>query len=247
MEPLRICAEQPPLTGDPSGLDCVYLDSGGNGVESIDHNSDIGECQQNNGFWAYGWVGGNNWVKTNPNSDEVTIDSFLNGQMDWTKATQQWSWGAFPYSSFAPPGDNSTSLASWTLSFTNSFLTFSGGPGNIPTCAEQTLKSMGNELLFGSASGATVSAETTLKAASIKQAARAATYAAAQPNSLGGTGLICPRCSSVFRSMMSKAEVLGEASEALPLAEVSIAAGKSIPEVGEQAREGTCAAAFPIF
>jgi len=54
-------------------------------------------------------------------------------------------------------------------------------------------------------------------------------------------------CSSTFRSMMSKSEVLGEAAEGVALVDVSYAAGKSIPDVSAQARAGTCAAAFPVF
>lgn len=48
-------------------------------------------------------------------------------------------------------------------------------------------------------------------------------------------------------SMISKAEFLGEASEAVPLAEVSHAAVSSVPEVTSQARNGDCSAAFPVF
>ena len=47
--------------------------------------------------------------------------------------------------------------------------------------------------------------------------------------------------------MMTKAEVLGELSEAVPLIETSFAAGNSIPEVSAQARSGECAAALPVF
>lgn len=46
---------------------------------------------------------------------------------------------------------------------------------------------------------------------------------------------------------MSKAEFLGDLSEAVPLIDTSLDAGKSIPGVSEQARNGECAAAFPIF
>jgi len=46
---------------------------------------------------------------------------------------------------------------------------------------------------------------------------------------------------------MSKAEFLGDISEAVPLIDTSVAAGKSIPEVSAQARNGECAAAFPIL
>jgi RHS repeat-associated protein len=42
-----------PLTlTDPYGLDCVYLNDGGNGVESIDRNSSAGECGDNGGYWV---------------------------------------------------------------------------------------------------------------------------------------------------------------------------------------------------
>lgn len=46
---------------------------------------------------------------------------------------------------------------------------------------------------------------------------------------------------------MSKAKFFGEASEALPVLEAGYAGAKSIPEMKEQARNGECAAAFPIF
>lgn len=43
------------------------------------------------------------------------------------------------------------------------------------------------------------------------------------------------------------AEVLGDASEIVPLVETSVAPTKSIPDVSGQARNGECAAAFPVF
>lgn len=134
---------------------------------------------------------------------------------------------------------------SWAWAFTMSFFTFAGGPGNKPTCAGQTLRDIRDELTgdFFKAQAA----EQTLKTAGTAQAARAMKYAASRPNSLGGTGLICARCSSVFRSMIGKAEFLGEASEALPVLEAGYAAGKSIPGVSAQARNGECAAALPVF
>jgi RHS repeat-associated protein len=41
---------------DPTGLDCVYLNDAGTGVESVDpeRDTDIGECQSNGGFYATG-------------------------------------------------------------------------------------------------------------------------------------------------------------------------------------------------
>ncbi|MGC2330289.1 MAG: RHS repeat-associated core domain-containing protein [Candidatus Acidiferrales bacterium] len=42
-----------PLTlTDPYGLDCAYLNDAGNGIESIDQNSNAGECGENGGYWV---------------------------------------------------------------------------------------------------------------------------------------------------------------------------------------------------
>jgi RHS repeat-associated protein len=39
---------------DPDGYDCVYLNNAGNGVESVDQQSDSGECGTNGGYWVDG-------------------------------------------------------------------------------------------------------------------------------------------------------------------------------------------------
>ena len=81
---------------DPLGLDCTYLNNGGNGVDSIDHSSNIGECQQNGGYWANGWVANSSWVQTNPYNNNALIYSPLdNGQMGLSLASQTWTQGAF--------------------------------------------------------------------------------------------------------------------------------------------------------
>ncbi len=65
MQTLRICKvsistatlKNNPLTNvDPTGLDCVYFNDAGNGIESDDHNSNSGECGQNGGDWVNGTV-----------------------------------------------------------------------------------------------------------------------------------------------------------------------------------------------
>jgi RHS repeat-associated protein len=45
---------------DPDGLDCVYATDDGKGVESIDHNSNSGECGDHGGTWVPGNVNENN-------------------------------------------------------------------------------------------------------------------------------------------------------------------------------------------
>jgi RHS repeat-associated protein len=67
---------------DPTGLDCVYANDAGNGVESIDHSSNSGECGQNGGSWAPGYVN-ENWVKFNDSTQQFQAVS-LNGTVDYT-------------------------------------------------------------------------------------------------------------------------------------------------------------------
>ena len=83
-----------PLTNtDPTGLDCVYLDNTGFGVDTdpdnsgnpnggngIDHHSSQGECNGTGGYWAPGYVANANSVTTYSNSDLVGIDSIVNNQ-----------------------------------------------------------------------------------------------------------------------------------------------------------------------
>jgi RHS repeat-associated protein len=47
-------ANRPLSYVDPSGLDCIYFNDAGNGVEWIDSNSNGGECNQNGGDWVNG-------------------------------------------------------------------------------------------------------------------------------------------------------------------------------------------------
>jgi RHS repeat-associated protein len=41
---------------DPTGLDCAYLNDAGDGIESSDRNSGIGECNSNGGYYVSGQV-----------------------------------------------------------------------------------------------------------------------------------------------------------------------------------------------
>ncbi len=50
-------AQNNPLTNvDPTGLDCVYYNDAGSGVESIDRNSSSGECGSNGGDYVNGRI-----------------------------------------------------------------------------------------------------------------------------------------------------------------------------------------------
>jgi hypothetical protein len=64
-----------PLTNvDPTGLDCVYFNNEGNGVESVDHNSNSGECGQNGGDWVNGHTEADQ-VQYNKSDDTFSIRS----------------------------------------------------------------------------------------------------------------------------------------------------------------------------
>src|SRR5579884_3161650 len=63
---------------DPLGLDCVYLNNAGNGIESVDQQSNAGECAQNGGAWANGTV---NNVQFDPNSNGVLL-GYWTGNVD---------------------------------------------------------------------------------------------------------------------------------------------------------------------
>jgi RHS repeat-associated protein len=63
---------------DPLGLDCVYLNNAGNGIEWVDQNSNAGECAQNGGAWANGTV---NNVQFDPNSNDVLL-GYWTGNVD---------------------------------------------------------------------------------------------------------------------------------------------------------------------
>jgi len=75
---------------DPTGLDCVYLNDAGTGVDrdangnvtGIDHHSNSGECAENGGYWAPGNVNekDSSAVQTSSDSDMIAIKSTTQGQ-----------------------------------------------------------------------------------------------------------------------------------------------------------------------
>jgi RHS repeat-associated protein len=76
-------ARNNPLSNvDPTGLDCVYANDAGNGVESIDHSSNSGECGSNGGSWVPGYAN-ENWAKFNDKTQQFQVAS-LNGTVDYT-------------------------------------------------------------------------------------------------------------------------------------------------------------------
>ena len=63
---------------DIKGLDCVYMDNNDTSIESVDHNSNSGECWQNGGYWADGFVpNDNSWINVNSDTGQILIYSVL--------------------------------------------------------------------------------------------------------------------------------------------------------------------------
>jgi hypothetical protein len=64
-----------PLTNtDPTGLDCVYFNDAGDAAESIDQNSNSGECGSNGGDWVNGSTSASQ-IQYNANNDTFNIQS----------------------------------------------------------------------------------------------------------------------------------------------------------------------------
>ena len=59
---------------DPTGLDCVYFNDAGNAAESVDHNSNSGECGANGGDWVNGTTSASQ-VQYNASNDTFNIQS----------------------------------------------------------------------------------------------------------------------------------------------------------------------------
>jgi RHS repeat-associated protein len=64
----------PVINIDPNGLDCIYVNDAGNGVESIDHNSSAGECADTEGTWVPGYAD-EDWAKFNPDTGLFQVGS----------------------------------------------------------------------------------------------------------------------------------------------------------------------------
>src|SRR5580658_4962481 len=70
----------PLIYTDPTGLDCAYLNNAGNGVESVDQQSNSGECGSNGGYWVDGGL-----TDININADAGTVQ--MTGTNDGTDTT----------------------------------------------------------------------------------------------------------------------------------------------------------------
>ena len=69
---------------DPTGLDCVYANDAGNGVGSIDHDSNSGACGNGGGTWLSGYVD-ENWVHYNKTAKAFEAASEDAGQVNFAQ------------------------------------------------------------------------------------------------------------------------------------------------------------------
>jgi RHS repeat-associated protein len=143
----------------------------------------------------------------------------------------------YPFYTLEQPG--------WWGTFATEFVKFSGGPGNVPTCAGQAIREIANDVFnpfpteqaltpadagkFVAAYGASV------------QVKRAANYAAAR-------GLTYPMRSSVFREMLQGSRSLAEEGG---VGSVAVATSASALyrtyTTSVAARNGNCATALPVL
>jgi RHS repeat-associated protein len=140
----------------------------------------------------------------------------------------------------------------WGWSFTRSFFTFAGGPGGKPTCTGQALSHIGNTLnpFTPGVSTATDAAAPVAQAMAINQSV-AQTQAGIDAY-IGAKGLTVPLRSSIVRAMAAEgaegAVAAGaRANLAVQTIAIDYAAVNSAITTSGEARNGQCAAAFPVI
>jgi hypothetical protein len=145
-----------------------------------------------------------------------------------------------------------TKKSTWAWDFAKSFFTFAGGPGNLPTCAGQALRHMGETLNPFTPSPSTVAeaAAPVVQAVAINQGI-AQTHAGIDAY-IATRGLSVPLRSSIVRTMAAEgaegAVAAGaRANLAVQTLAVDYAAISSTITTAGEVRNGQCAAALPIF
>src|ERR1700683_3868475 len=152
--------------------------------------------------------------------------------------------------SFLPSGP--PAKQSWAWTFTKLFFTFAGGPGNVPTCTGQALLHIGETLnpFTPGVSTATEAAAPVAQAVALNRGV--AQTGAAVDAYIATKGLTVPLRSSVVRGMIQEGaegavDAGSKANLAVQTLAVDYAAIKSAITSSEEARNGQCAAALPIF
>ena len=145
-----------------------------------------------------------------------------------------------------------TSNSSWTWNFTKSFFTLAGGPGNVPTCAGQALRHMGETLNPFTPSASSVAEGVAPVAQAVAINRGIAQTQAGIDAYVAERGLTVPLRSSIVRGMAAEGAegavaVGARANLAVATVAVDYAAVNSTITTAGEARNGDCTAAFPVF
>ena len=191
-------------------------------------NSASGKYER--GIWTSTWTG-----------TSRTEADLSGGQRVVFSLSQTWG--------YAWQGDQSgLNDTNWLGTFAGAFLKLSGGPGNVPTCAAEALTSIVNQFnpfTPGVSTAAGLAAPVVQKAVTN----RALLQTAAEVNAyLASAGKAAQW--PVLRGIAATESAVtagARANIAVQTAVVDYAAFKSLTVTSGQARNGQCAAAFPIF
>lgn len=107
---------------DPDGLDCVYLNDWGNGLESIDQHSSSSECSGNGGFWIPGRVDASS-IMIDDINNQVGAYSRVAGVLMFTASTSDFGgkWASVVAPTESGAFDPTTGLG-WTMNYAKAFL-----------------------------------------------------------------------------------------------------------------------------
>ena len=238
-----------PLTNvDPDGLECVWDDGSYDDAEDEDSGSPD-KCRGLGGTWVdhqfFADFGLPDWSGSADAGLAFIAEAVQNG---FTLA--QTGSGLNGWNVQAPP--SAWLDSSWWGIFLGQFLTFSGGPGNVPTCTEEALRDMGNTLNPFTPGPSTATELAGPVAQGIAVNRGLAQTVSSVDTYVAQSGLTVPLRSSVVRAMIGEgvegAAAAGwRANAATQTVAVDYAASHAAISTSQEARNGTCAAAFPIF
>jgi len=140
----------------------------------------------------------------------------------------------------------------WWKTFGKEFFKLSGGPGNVPTCGEQALIHIVEDFVPFTPSIPSVIQATAPAAQALAFNSAVGQTVAGVDAYIAARGLTVPLRSGIVRAMIADgaegAVAAGaRANLAVQTVAVDVVAVESMLATMQQARSGTCAAAFPVF
>jgi len=125
--------------------------------------------------------------------------------------------------------------------FAKEFFKLEGGPDKKPLCITEFLSEAGNQLNPIDPATVATGAQVGTQAAAAAIAARPWIYAALKTNTLGGTGLICPWCSSTFRGLVATHYTAAtKVNAAAALVGLDVALGVALVKEYQLVKKGGC-------